>query len=96
MSLQTFINRLRVERAASTDSPRSWRSGETPPLDAIGILARPSPPAATWRGAAHLAKGFPVLQSNSAITLEVNGDEAFAYRVLDPAFGRAADRTTLV
>ena len=31
------------------------------------------------------AKGFPILQSNSAITLEVNGDEAHvAYRVLDP------------
>ena len=86
MSLQTFVNRLEVERAASTDSLRSWRSGETLPLDAIGILGEAIAPRRNLGEALRIfAKGFPILQSNSAITLEVNGDEAHvAYRVLDP------------
>jgi AraC-like DNA-binding protein len=86
MSLQTFVNRLDVERAASTDSLRSWRSGETLPLDAIGILGEAIAPRRNLGEALRIfAKGFPILQSNSAITLEVNGDEAHvAYRVLDP------------
>lgn len=86
MPLSTFVGRLEDERAASADSLRSWRSGEDMPLSTIGILGDAIAPRRTLGEALRIfAKGFPVLQSNSTISLEVNGDEAHvAYRVLDP------------
>lgn len=86
MSLHTFVTRLEDERAASNDSLRSWRSGEALPLSTIGILGEAMAPRRTLGEALRIfARGFPILQSNSTISLEVTGDEAHvAYRVLDP------------
>ena len=86
MSLHSFVSRLEDERAASGDSLRSWRSGETLPLASIGVLGEAIAPRRTLGEALRIfTRGFPVLQSNSAISLEVNGDEAHvSYRVLDP------------
>ncbi len=67
MSLHTFVTRLEDERAASNDSLRSWRSGEALPLSTIGILGE---------ALRIFARGFPILQSNSTISLEVTGDAA--------------------
>ncbi|WP_199260528.1 AraC-like transcriptional regulator QhpR [Paracoccus binzhouensis] len=86
MPLQTFVNHLEQERAASSDGLRSWRSGEAMELSAIGILGDAVAPRRTLGEALRIfARGFPVLQSNSRISLEVIGDEAHVcYRVLDP------------
>lgn len=86
MSLNTFVTRLEDERRASDDGLRSWRSGEALPLSSIGILGEAIAPRRTLGEALRIfARGFPILQSNSSISLEVNGDEAHvAYRVLDP------------
>ena len=86
MSLHTFVTRLEGDRAASGDSLRSWRSGEGLPLSTIGLLGEAMAPRRTLGEALRIfARGFPILQSNSTISVEVNGDEAHvAYRVLDP------------
>ena len=86
MPLQTFVNHLEQERAASSDGLRSWRSGEAMELSAIGILGDAVAPRRTLGEALRIfARGFPVLQSNSRVSLEVIGDEAHVcYRVLDP------------
>lgn len=86
MSLDSFIARIEDERAASADSLRSWRSGETLPLTTIGVLGDAIAPRRTLGEALRIfARGFPVLQSNSSVTFEVTGDEAhISYRVLDP------------
>lgn len=94
MSLDTFVGRLEDGRAASADCLHSWRAGETLPLASIGILGEAIAPRRTLGEALRiLAKGFPILQSNSSVTLEITGDEAhIAYRVLDPGiWPRRAD-----
>lgn len=86
MPLETFVGRLERERATSTDSLQWWRSGEAIRLTSIGTLGEAVAPRRTLGEALRtFARGFPVLQSNSAVSLEVTGDEAHvSYRVLDP------------
>lgn len=86
MPLETFVGRLERERAASTDSLHVWRAGEGIRLTGIGVLGEAVAPRRTLGEALRtFARGFPVLQSNSTVSLDVTGDEAHvSYRVLDP------------
>ncbi|MDQ7777938.1 MAG: AraC family transcriptional regulator ligand-binding domain-containing protein [Paracoccus aminovorans] len=86
MPLETFVSRLEQERAGTTDGTHCWRSGQQISLPSIGVLGEAIAPRRTLGEALRLfARGFPVLQSNSSVTLEVTGDEAHvSYRVLDP------------
>ncbi|WP_104492201.1 AraC-like transcriptional regulator QhpR [Paracoccus denitrificans] len=86
MPLQTFVDHLEQERAASADGLRSWRSGEAMELATVGILGEAVAPRRTLGEALRVfSRGFPVLQSNSRVSFEVIDDEAHvSYRVLDP------------
>lgn len=84
--LETFVSRLETERRDSADCLRSWRSGEEVSLPSLGVLGEAVSHRRTLGEALRtLARGFPVLQSNSALSVEVDEDRAhISYRVLDP------------
>lgn len=86
MPLETFVSRLEEERAITPDGAHSWRAGQRLSLPSIGLVGEAVAPRRTLGEALRVfARGFPVLQSNSMVTLEITGDEAHvSYRVLDP------------
>ncbi|WP_010395467.1 MULTISPECIES: AraC-like transcriptional regulator QhpR [Paracoccus] len=86
MPLENFVSRLEQDRASSPDGLYWWRLGERVDLGSLGILGSAVAARRTLGEALRsFARGFPLLQSNSDVSFEVNGDEAqICYRVLDP------------
>lgn len=84
--LETFIHRMETDRSGSSDCARSWQAGETLTLSLLGPLGEAVSRRRTLGDALRtLARGFPVLQTNSFISVETIEDEVHVgYRVLDP------------
>lgn len=86
VSLQSFVDHLERSRSQASDGSISWRSGEQIRLRDIGIAGDAVRSRKCLGDALRVfARGFPTVQSNSRVSVEVIADEVhLSYRVLDP------------
>ncbi|UXU76644.1 MULTISPECIES: AraC-like transcriptional regulator QhpR [unclassified Paracoccus (in: a-proteobacteria)] len=86
LALDSFVRRLEDQRAGQQDVLAIWRWGEAIVPHGIGLPGQALASRRTLGEAlATLARGFPLLQSDSSLTVDHHGDEVHVtYRVLDP------------
>lgn len=86
MPLEVFVAQLERNRAKVSDGSMSWRSGEEIRLRDIGVAGHATKARSCLGDALRVfARGFPTVQSNSTVCVEMSSDEVHvSYRVLDP------------
>ncbi|WP_372803543.1 AraC-like transcriptional regulator QhpR [Paracoccus seriniphilus] len=86
MPLEAFVAHLEHNRAQTPDGSMSWRTGEEIRLRDIGIAGHATRARNCLGDALRVfARGFPTVQSNSNVCVDVTNDEVHvSYRVLDP------------
>lgn len=84
--LDFFVRQLEASRDLATNPLALWTMGEEIRLAALGCLGEAIAASATLGKALRVfAQGFGLVQSNTDVQMEVDGDEVHvSYRVLDP------------
>lgn len=86
VTLASFVWHMEDARADSGDALFAWRAGETLSFATLGVLGEAVVASRTLGEALRrFAQGFPLVQTGTAVSVEVEDDEAsVSYRILDP------------
>lgn len=84
--LSGFVAGLEARRARPGEALSAWVAGGALPLASLGVLGEAILGAPTLGAALRcFVHGIPLVQSNTVLSLEVEGDRArLGYRILDP------------